>query len=32
MVCLNWTDFEFFLYRMMVKIVNFLCRFMKLKN
>jgi len=26
MVCLNCTDFEFSLYRMMVKIVNFLER------
>jgi len=32
MVCLNYTDFEFSLYRMMVKIVNFLLGLMKLKN
>lgn len=32
MVCLNCTDFKFSLYKMMVKIVNFLSGLMKLKN
>jgi len=32
MVCLSSTDFEFSLYKMMVKIVNFLSGLMKLKN